>query len=178
MILFIKTRLFWYQYCFVNLSPISKINGHISLISDLHPRVNVSIHLLWGHIYVYHPLYSMRHKRKILSSSGGSREGSGGSLEARSMPPLLNILWKWNNLVSLRLFHFHGIFKKNEIYQQSEPRLFLTYEPPFQKSWIRPCRGLQCWLNKRLILSFYNNIHGNHYTIHKGAVREIWVLII
>ena len=35
--------------------------------------------------------------------SGGSR---GGLLEPPSYPPFLNILWKWNNLVSMRLNYF------------------------------------------------------------------------
>ena len=38
-------------------------------------------------------------------------------------------------LSETKLFHFHGIFKK---IQQSEPPHLYTYEPPFQKSWIRP----------------------------------------
>ena len=37
-------------------------------------------------------------------------------------------------LSETKLFHFHGIFKKNEIKSQSEPQHLYTYEPPFQKS--------------------------------------------
>ena len=32
-----------------------------------------------------------------------------------------------------------GIFKKNEIKSAKRAPQLYTYEPPFQKSWIRPC---------------------------------------
>ena len=53
-------------------------------------------------------------------------------------PSFLNILWKWNNLVSARP---KGIFKRNEKISKPNPPHIYTYEPPFQKSWIRPCSG-------------------------------------
>ena len=40
------------------------------------------------------------------SASGGSRGGSGGSLGPPPRHPLFNILWKWNNLVSVRQNYF------------------------------------------------------------------------
>ena len=75
--------------------------------------------------------------------SGGSRGGSEVLLEppTPTPQPFLNIIWKWNNLVSVsetKLFHFHGISKKNVIKQQSEPHIFIHMNSPFQISWIRP----------------------------------------
>ena len=60
-------------------------------------------------------------------------------------PPFLNIPRKRNNLVSVRPKYFilmeFFFFKKNEI--KSTKRI-QTYEPPFQKSWIRA--EIVCWL--------------------------------
>ena len=52
-----------------------------------------------------------------------------------------NILWKWNNLVSMRPnnFIFMEYLRKMSQDQNGEPPTLYTYEPPFQKSWIRPC---------------------------------------
>ena len=41
-------------------------------------------------------------------------------------------------LSETKLFHFHVIFKKKDENLQSEPPHLYTYEPPSQKSWIRP----------------------------------------
>ena len=51
---------------------------------------------------------------QLTKSSGGSRGGSGGSLEPPPCPPFLNILWKWNNLVSVRpyYYNFMGYWRK------------------------------------------------------------------
>ena len=78
-------------------------------------------------------------------NSAGSRGGSGGPLEPPPCPPFINILKKLNNLVSMRPkeFHFHGIFKKNEIRSANRTTAISTHEPPFQKSWTRPCTNMQ-----------------------------------
>ena len=55
------------------------------------------------------------------------------------------IKMKQFGLSETKLFHFYGIFKKNEIRSEktktpnphSHTYLY-TFEPPFQKSWIRP----------------------------------------
>ena len=49
--------------------------------------------------------------------SGGSREGSGGLLEPPSMSPIFKYPMKMKlfGLSETKLFHVHGIFKKNEI---------------------------------------------------------------
>ena len=54
-------------------------------------------------------------------------------------PVFLNILWKWNNFVSVRpnYFIFFGYLRKNKI----KSATLYKYEPPIQKSWISPCRG-------------------------------------
>ena len=39
------------------------------------------------------------------------------------------------------LFHFHWIFKKKEVKSAKRTPHIYTYEPPFQKSWIRPWPG-------------------------------------
>ena len=76
------------------------------------------------------------------SGSGGSRGDSGGSLHPPlpSPPQFLNILWNWNNLVSVRpnYFTFMGYLRKMRWNQQCEPPHIYTYKPPFQKSLIRP----------------------------------------
>ena len=69
--------------------------------------------------------------------------GSGvASLESPPHPSSLNILWKWNNLVSVRpnYFIFMGYLRKmryNKICKVNP--IPLKYEFPFQKSWIRLC---------------------------------------
>ena len=68
------------------------------------------------------------------------QRGFRGVLSNPPPPPFLNILWKWNNLLSVRpnYFIFMGYLRKNEIEsEKSKPR---AYEHPFQKSWIRPCK--------------------------------------
>ena len=42
-------------------------------------------------------------------------------------------------LSETKLFRSHGIFKKNEIKSATRTPHPCAYEPPFQKSWIRPC---------------------------------------
>ena len=50
---------------------------------------------------------------QYIKFSGGSRGGSGGTHEPPPHPPFLNILWKWNDLVSVRPNYFisMGYFK-------------------------------------------------------------------
>ena len=61
----------------------------------------------------------------FVQNSGGSRGGSGGSNE----PPL-----------EPKLFHFHGEFQEKLVkLHKSNP--LSKFEPPIQKSWIRPCKG-------------------------------------
>ena len=45
-------------------------------------------------------------KLRIQAGGGGGVWGSGGSLEPPPHPPFFNILWKWNNLVSVRPNYF------------------------------------------------------------------------
>ena len=55
-------------------------------------------------------------------------------------PPFFNIIWKWNNLISLRRnrFIFMGYLrKKRDKISQANPQLY-TSDHPFQKSWTRP----------------------------------------
>ena len=54
------------------------------------------------------------------------------------------IKMKYFGLRKTKLFHFHGIFKKNEIKsaKRTPTQPNYTYEPPFRKSWIRPWLGL------------------------------------
>ena len=42
-------------------------------------------------------------------------------------------------LSETKLFYFHWIFKKKEIKSAHPHAPLYTYEPPFQKSWIRHC---------------------------------------
>ena len=44
-------------------------------------------------------------------------------------------------LSETKLFHFHGIYKQNEMKSAKKTPYLYTYEPPFQKSWIRPCHS-------------------------------------
>ena len=72
--------------------------------------------------------------------SGGSKGCSGGS-------PLLNSLWKWNNLVSKRPNYliFMGYLRQMRQNQQSEPSHLYTYGPHFKESLIRPCIWRYTW---------------------------------
>ena len=61
-------------------------------------------------------------------------------------PPFLNILWKWNSLVSVRPNYF--IFNKNEIKSAKRPHLYTPFteslDPPLHKtSFKRPCWRIQ-----------------------------------
>ena len=49
------------------------------------------------------------------TSSGGSRGGSGGSLEPHSLPNVFKYLLKMKRFDETNLFHIHEVFKKNEI---------------------------------------------------------------
>ena len=46
----------------------------------------------------------------------------------------LNILWKWNQIISFP----SDIYKKWDIISKANPLHLNAYEPPFQKSWIHP----------------------------------------
>ena len=67
-------------------------------------------------------------------------EGALGVAWAPSPLPFLNILWKWNNLGSLRPNYFiiMGYLSKMRSNQQCEPPYLYTHEPPSEESWIRP----------------------------------------
>ena len=55
-----------------------------------------------------------------------------GSLEHPPRPTFLNILWKWNDLVSVRpnYFNFHGIFKKKwDKISEANPNTFIHMNP-------------------------------------------------
>ena len=58
-------------------------------------------------------------------------EGGGGSLERPSLLPTFKYLHE------TKLFHFHRIYKKKKSAKRAPP--LCTYEPPFQKSLVRPC---------------------------------------
>ena len=73
----------------------------------------------------------MGHLTNKLSSSGGSREGSGGLLE---------------HPFETKFFHFHGDFleKKsskiiNNQVKSTNHTILCKFELPTKKSWIRPC---------------------------------------
>ena len=67
-----------------------------------------------------------------------NQRGPRGFTWTPSPPTFLHILWKWNNLVSLRPNYFvsWNIFKELRYNQQSESQHVYTSEPHFQKSWI------------------------------------------
>ena len=79
--------------------------------------------------------------KRTISFSGGSRGGSGGSLEPPSLPPFLNILqckkMKLFGLNETKLFYFHGMFKKNEI-KSANPTLLYIWNP-FPEMLDPPC---------------------------------------
>ena len=68
---------------------------------------------------------------------------------------LWNILWNWNNVVSVRpkYFIFIGYLRIMRSNQQSEQPHLYAYEPPFLKFWIRPWYPVsfsevcQCWIS-------------------------------
>ena len=64
-------------------------------LSTLHREVSVSV--------IRHVQQLKRRRRHLqknfLCQQGWIQRGSGGSLQPPSWPPVLNILWKWNNLV-------------------------------------------------------------------------------
>ena len=66
----------------------------------------------------------------FLQASGGSRAGSGGSSNPPPPPPFLDNPMKMK--YETKLFHFHGIFKKNEIKSAKltpNPRNFIHMNP-------------------------------------------------
>ena len=66
-------------------------------------------------------------------SSGGSRAGLGGLLEPPSPPRLKYVKMKLFGLIETKLFNVHGLFKKNEINQQSKPHTFIRAVVGFWK---------------------------------------------
>ena len=71
--------------------------------------------------------------------SGGSRGGSGVSSVPPSSPPpppffKYPMKMKQFGLAETNLFHFHGIFQKKEINQQSETPPFIHMNPLFRYS--------------------------------------------
>ena len=74
--------------------------------------------------------------KKICTLRGGSR-----GVARTPSPPLIfkyPMKMKYFGLSETKLFHFHGIFKKNEIKSAKWTPHLYTYEPTFWKSWIRP----------------------------------------
>ena len=76
----------------------------------------------------------------IMDKSGGYRGSSGGSLNPSplTVPYKYPIKMKKNGLSETK-FYLHGIFKKIERNPAKRTPYLYTYEPPFQKSWIRHC---------------------------------------
>ena len=80
-------------------------------------------------------------------------------------PPFLNILWKWNNLVSVRpnYFIFMGHLRKlRENYKQSQHHTFI-HTNPLSRNPIHPWCWSTCYaetsnniLLKKLMLNFHN----------------------
>ena len=66
-------------------------------------------------------------------SSGGSR---GGWLEPPSPSPIFKYPMKMKCFGETKLFHFHRIFKKNEIKSAKHTPTSLNIWTPSQKSWI------------------------------------------
>ena len=64
----------------------------------------------------------------------------GGSLETSLLVFKYPMKMKLFALIEAKLFHFQGIFKKSKIKSEKRTQHLYTYEPPFQKSWIRPCK--------------------------------------
>ena len=108
-----------------------------------------------------------------IRNSCGSRGHSGVSLEPPSPPPVFKNLMKMklfvrpNYLTETKLFHFHWIFKKNEIKSAKTTPQVYTYDPPFQKSWIYPCitscneTSLKRPLKKKTKIGFQNRLSFN-----------------
>ena len=103
---------------------------------------HVVVQVLWYwalcHLSYWNNLDGSESQQWRIQKGGG---GSGGSLEHPSPHPFLSILWKWNNLVSVRpsFLHFHGIFKKmrsNQPLKANPTPLYIW--TPFQKSWVGP----------------------------------------
>ena len=112
--------------------------------------------------------------KNILRFSGGS---SGGSLEPPPHPQFINILWKWNNLVSViswvilwkwnnmvsmrpELIHFHGNLRKNERKSARTPTP-LDIWTPFPEMLDPPLRFSLGW-NRALTLRRVNMIKSAH----------------
>ena len=87
-----------------------------------------------------------------------------GSSTPPPPPPLvfsfLNILWKWNNLVSVspNYFIFMGYLRQMRSNQQSKPPHLYTYKHPFQKSWINPCKLMKDFLSSEWVILRFNRI--------------------
>ena len=78
---------------------------HIDIFTSYQPFHPVHIHTVSMELYifVFKGIASRFFFHKI---SGRSTGGLGGSLELPPCPQFLNILWKWNNLVSVRPNYF------------------------------------------------------------------------
>ena len=89
--------------------------------------------------------------------------GSGVRSNPHPCPTFRNILLKWPNY-----FNFMGSFKKIEIKLAERPPTLYIYEPPSQKSWIRPWTGpLICKMNhSRCLVS-------NHMAISSLVYNEL-----
>ena len=69
-------------------------------------------------------------------ASGGSRGGPGGSLEPPSPLPIVKYPMKMKlfGLTETKFFHFHRIFKKNEIKSAKRTQTLLYIRAPFPGS--------------------------------------------
>ena len=111
---------------------------------------------------------------KPMHISGGSR---GGWFKPTLCPSFLNILWKWNNLVSVRpnYFIFMGCLRKMRYNHLSEPLHLYTYEHPLKKSWIRPCALVS---EVRVYEIKYNWHWGLPISVYPSYCREVYFLSV
>ena len=65
--------------------------------------------------------------------------GGGGGQKTVCLIEWDLLQWRIQRGFPRLLFHFYWIFKKNEINSAKRTPHLYTYEPPFQKSCIRPC---------------------------------------
>ena len=97
-------------------------------------------------LYKMYNLKLQHTKRSVADPKGGS----GGSPEPRICPPFLNILWKWNNLVSVTPndFIFMGYLRLESTPPRSGVKHSIT-EPPHSSPNERNIRLARlCWMHR------------------------------
>ena len=90
------------------------------------------------------------------------------------------IIWWFGNFSETKLFHYHGIFYKNEITSQTELPYLYTYQPPFQKSWILFLSYVtmsSCNLPQRIFLSFLGE-GSNIASPGKGFIESLIAFLL